>query len=210
MNQSRQREVILDEDSPLSWFRYDADTKILVAWWKKKPRGEQAYAYFNVELRTVQRLREINKSKKWKQKAIKGGATVIPSVGTFFNTKIKKYPTLNLAKTKAEDFLAEGKRISAEVETRSKRAVPESVKPKKRSPVSRGETTTEGDASELLTPAQQRANELAREAAAYKPEKKVEEKKATRVRKPKLKTKAAVLPEGDPAVEDFVKMPLFK
>ena len=127
-------EPILDSEAPVTRFRYDEETRILFAWWRK-PKGptqrggggEICYAYFGVDSRVVERLRAINVTKAFKENAISKGVDAVQSVGTYFNTKIKKYPTLNVTKTKAADLIAEAARIKKEVPTRSTKKVKAAV-----------------------------------------------------------------------------------
>lgn len=131
---------VKDSDSPVSRFLYLREVKLLIAWWtSKKQKGEVPYAYVGVAPGDYDRLIEINVSKEFKERAAKTpGVTHVQSVGTYFNTRVKKYPTINLRKTTADDLIAEAKRISKDVPTRSTKKIDQPV-PSVNEPTSTGE-----------------------------------------------------------------------
>lgn len=118
-------EQVLDSEAPVTRFRYDEETRILFVWWRNKRQGkfgggETCYLHLGVPKRVVARLQEINVSKVFKEKAAEHPeVTAIQSLGTYINTKIKKYVTLNVSLTTANDLMAEAARIRKEVPTRS-------------------------------------------------------------------------------------------
>lgn len=122
-------ERVLDSEAPVTRFRYDEETRILFVWWRNKRRGkfgggETCYLHLGVPKRVVARLQEINVSKATKEKAAKHTeVTAVPSVGTYINTKIKKYVTLNVSLTTVNDLMVEATRIRVEVPTRSTKKI---------------------------------------------------------------------------------------
>ena len=120
-------EHLLGTSTPARKFRYAKDTKVLTIWWEKKDtttgrKKLHPYLYLGVPLSVVKRLRAINVPLPLAK--VQGAATGrAPSVGTFINTKLKKYPSINLTATD-EDVIVEAKRVSQEVRTRSTKKSP--------------------------------------------------------------------------------------
>ena len=115
---------LLGTSTPARKFRYSKDTKVLTIWWadRKQPKKLHPYLYLGVPASVVKRLNEINVILPLAkiQGAVSGRA---PSVGTFINTKIKKYPSVNLDASDA-DVIVEAARVSEEVRTRSTKKSP--------------------------------------------------------------------------------------
>lgn len=114
-----EKRKVSSSECPVRAYRYVGDTKILTMWWKKGSKTT-VYIYLGVPKAVYYRMNELNMPKVLKETVGKvTGET--PSLGTYINTKVKKYPALDLSKVKDGDSLivAEARKVSKDVKTRS-------------------------------------------------------------------------------------------
>lgn len=112
---------IKGSECPVSRATYDADTRVLTLFWKKKGGGSPTpYLYLGVSKRTWERLVSLNVPAP--KKRVPGRAYA--SLGAYVNTRIKKHVTINPRATVAADAAVEARRTGKEVETKTCRVEP--------------------------------------------------------------------------------------
>lgn len=120
---SGKRYFVKDSECPVVAYCYESDTKVLTMWWKVQRKGcggnrtAAPYLYFCVPQTVADRLHALNTPRL---REVKPGVLVW-SFGTYVNTKVKKYPAVNLRKVSATDEITTAQRVSPSVTTRSAR-----------------------------------------------------------------------------------------